>query len=204
MSRRAFLRFTVRPRLPGGQGSDHPGPDGRVSPGDLEDHLIVREGRPPGATGWLLGPPVESLATHAGDARHGGGRASERHQLAQNARRAVSLPSPQEFPPDLKLHRLAPQGALEAGVALRQLVELGALGLAGKLLRAGSQELLSPPREQRLRDVALPRELGDRLVALQRSEHEPGLLPPRRDSSQPISSPAYRCAGRLRALASWP
>ena len=90
-----------------------------------------------------------------------------------NGRPARSLPSLQEFPRALKLHRLAPQGALEASVALAQLVELGALGLAGELLRAGSQQLLSPPREQRLRDVALPRELSNRLVALQRGEHEP-------------------------------
>ncbi len=118
---------------------------------------------------------------------------------------ALSDSHPRKSSPEIsQLHRLAPQGALEAGVALALLLELGALRLAGKLLRASSQELLSPPPEQRLRDVALPRELGDRLVALQRGEHEPGLVHPRRDSSQPISSPAYRCAGRLRALASWP
>jgi len=38
-------------------------------------------------------------------------------------------PIPARVPRDLKLHRLAPQGALEAGVALTQLVELGGSAL---------------------------------------------------------------------------
>jgi len=53
----------------------------------------------------------------------------------ERATRSVT-PIPARVPGDLKLHRLAPEGALEASVALAQLVELGALGLAGELLRA--------------------------------------------------------------------
>jgi len=77
-----------------------------------------------------------------------------------NGRRARSLPSPQAFPRDFELHRLAPEGALEAGVALAPLFELGALRLVLELLRAAGEKLLAPPMQQRLGDVALARELA--------------------------------------------
>jgi hypothetical protein len=91
-------------------------------------------------------------------------------------RRARSLPAPQEFPRDLKLHRLAPERALEPPHLTAQLVELGPLGLARQPLGAGSQELLAPLAQQRLADVVLAADLRDGPLAPQRREHQLGLL----------------------------
>src|SRR3954469_23592743 len=88
----------------------------------------------------------------------------------------MPLPSPQELPRDLHLHRLAPQRALEPADLPAQLVGLGALGLARQPLGAGGEELLAPLAQQALGDVVLATELRDRLGAAQRREHQLGLL----------------------------
>src|SRR5215218_2047400 len=93
-----------------------------------------------------------------------------------NGRRACSLPSPQEFPRDLDLQRLAPQRPLELPDLAPELVGLAALGLATEPLGARGEELLAPPPHQRLGDLVLAAELRDRPLAAQRREHQLALL----------------------------
>jgi hypothetical protein len=83
--------------------------------------------------------------------------------------------SPAEFPHDLDLHRLAAQRPLQPRDLTTQLVGLGALR-AARALGPGREELLAPLAQQTVGDVVLATELGHRLGATQRREHDLGLL----------------------------
>jgi len=76
------------------------------------------------------------------------------------------------------------------------------------MIQATREKLLTPPAQQRLGDIALARKLRDRLRALQRREHQLGLLLSRELPVLPSlrqqilllvgAAHARRAAGRLR------
>jgi hypothetical protein len=94
------------------------------------------------------------LATDARDPGDQRGRPALRDKLAGTGD-ARSLPSPQEFPRDLDLHRLGAQRPLQPRDLAAQLVGLGALRLALQALGAGGQKLLTPLAQQAVGDVVL-------------------------------------------------
>src|SRR3954454_2508782 len=85
-------------------------------------------------------------------------------------------PSPARVPPRPRPPSSCAQRPLQPRDLPAQLIGLRALGPALQALGAGGEELLAPFPQEAVGDLVLATELGHRLRATQRREHDLGLL----------------------------
>ena len=163
-------------RLSSREGGDHPGAVRRVRARGLQHDAVGRVQRPPLPRRRPARAPVDRLAADPRDAGDQRRASAVRDQLAgpgdahahsQPRKSSPAISTSIVLRPKARSSRAICRRS--SSVSVRSVLALQALG-------SGGEELLAPFPEDAVGDVVLATELGHRLRATQRREHNLGLL----------------------------